>query len=142
MPTAPRDGPDSDGSISDVSIERCPPNGIASRALTTRFSSDLFDHPRIGANVSGCGAVRELDDNVLAKDPMQHPRQVADDDIHVDVAHLNRLTAAEREQLARERCRTLGVLRNIGDRLARDPAGSVVLRRLLRCGRGSPSGCC
>ena len=49
---------------------------------------------------------------------MQEPSHIRHDAIEIDVAYFDRLSAAEREELARERGRTVGVLRQIGDRLA------------------------
>ena len=102
----------------------------------------LFDHAGVGAHVRRPRRVLELDDHILAKNPVEHSRQVANDDVHVDVPDLDRLTPAERQQLPRQRRRPFRALRNVGDgftqidrqsRIARDFFGSTENRR---------SGCC
>ena len=96
-------------------------------SVDDEIQHDLFDHAGIGAHIGRPRRIVKLDVNVLAENPVQHPRQVTDDDVHVDVFDLNRLTAAEREQLARQRCRALGVLRNIRNRLVEIGRQSSVL---------------
>ena len=62
---------------------------------------------------------------------MQEPSHVCHDAIEIDVAHFDRLSAAEREELARERRRTLGILRQVGDRIAQVPRHAFVCSHLL-----------
>ncbi len=54
----------------------------------------------------------ELDAHVLAHDALDHLREVDHDDVEIELARLQHLLAAEREQLAHEVGRAIGRLRD------------------------------
>ena len=109
-----------------VSIVSVPPSGIASRALTARFSStcsicpgSAFTLPQIVA-----GQDHELD--VFTQQPLEHPLQAEDDGGQVDHRRLEHLLAAQGEQLARERRGAVSGqadLRQVGPQRVACPAG-------------------
>ena len=86
-----------------VSIVKRPPDGIASRALTTRFISTCSSCPGSARTVAQvrCQTGHEL--HVLADQPAEHLCIPVTSALRSTPGRLQHLLPAEREQLARER---------------------------------------
>ena len=122
-------GPLSSATTFAVSIVTDPPPGIASRALTARLTitcSSWVGSARIAAEAR-VEHRHELD--VLADQPAQHRVHVGDDGVQVEHARLQHLPAAEREQLAGERC---GARRGLLDLLGVTPLPRIVVDPAIR----------
>jgi len=91
-----------------VRMVRVPPSGIASRALTTRFSNTCLDLAGIGFDLAQVRRGLRHQFDVLANQATQHLVQIDNQFVQVDPAGFNDLPAAESQQLTGEVRRVVG----------------------------------
>ena len=92
-----------------------PPDGIASRALTIRFSSTCSTCAGSASTCdTDCGEI-EAQLHVGADQAARHARHAADDLVEVERDRLQHLLAAERQQLPRQRGGAIGGVQDLVD---------------------------
>ena len=79
---------------------------------------DLLDLARIDMHAAGLAAQHQLDHDVLADQPGQHSRDVADQIVEIEALGLEHLLAAEGEQLAGQLRGSVGGLADVAEALA------------------------